>query len=259
MAGAAIAAAVAAFGPMEFSLWRAILTVPLVIVYPGYALLASLGPRHLSPLERCAFTLAASLGLTIISGLALDRTPWGLTSTSWSVALGGFTITLGVAALVRRKYQALDRPIRSSIFAEDTHVETSSWRAGRAFDTALFGLALVLVSGAFQLARSAAVHHGGPAFTQFWLDPGTSGVHQGVRVGVRSFEHDDTIYTVVVRVDGQAQQEWSDVMLRPNEAFERAVPIPPSGARTIEAILLRADRPAEIYRRLHVERSLPNQ
>src|SRR5437899_947045 len=64
------------------------LTLPLVLVLPGYALTSALFPRQvLGVPERVVFSLALSLVIVILGGLVLNFTAFGLHASSWSVLL----------------------------------------------------------------------------------------------------------------------------------------------------------------------------
>src|SRR5712692_8392038 len=83
-----------------------IVTLPLVLVLPGYALTSALFPnRSLGVAERLVFSLSLSLIIVILGGLALNWTPFGLRPGSWAVLLSGITLAAGAVALVRRRGQ----------------------------------------------------------------------------------------------------------------------------------------------------------
>src|SRR5258708_19924598 len=87
-----VAAVLALLVPPDIALIR-ILTLPLVLVLPGYALTAALLPnRSLGVAERLMFSLGLSLAVVILGGLALNWTPFGLRAISWAVLLAGLTL-----------------------------------------------------------------------------------------------------------------------------------------------------------------------
>ncbi len=84
-------------------LLRVILTLPLVLLLPGYALVAAIFPRRLPcPTERLVMTLALSVASTAIAGLLLNYTASGLTDWTWLVTLPGITWGACLIAAVRR-------------------------------------------------------------------------------------------------------------------------------------------------------------
>src|SRR5918997_6967724 len=73
---------------------------PLVLFLPGYGLTAALENRQLSPPERLLFSVGLSLALTVLAGLVLSWTPWGLQRGSWAVLLGGMRLAATLVALI---------------------------------------------------------------------------------------------------------------------------------------------------------------
>jgi uncharacterized membrane protein len=59
---------------------RIILGLPLVLFFPGFALITALFPRKesLSDIERLGLTFGLSLAVVPLIGLGLNYTPWGL-------------------------------------------------------------------------------------------------------------------------------------------------------------------------------------
>src|SRR5438067_5670942 len=85
-----------------------ILTLPLVLVLPGYALTSALFPgRSLGVPERLVFSLSLSLAIAILGGLALNLTPWGLGTDSWAVLVASITLVACAVALIRRRGQSI--------------------------------------------------------------------------------------------------------------------------------------------------------
>src|SRR6266852_7191599 len=81
-----------------------ILTLPLVLVLPGYALMASVFPRRsLGAVECLVFSLGLSLVIVVLGGLVLNWTPFGLRASSWSLLLGSITLGACAVALARRR------------------------------------------------------------------------------------------------------------------------------------------------------------
>src|SRR5258708_16677585 len=82
---------------------RTLLVLPFLLVLPGYALTAALFPNQIGLAERLLLTLALSISVTVVSGLLLNLTAWGLQGTTWIVWLGGITIAACMLALARRQ------------------------------------------------------------------------------------------------------------------------------------------------------------
>lgn len=115
--GWTIAAVVAALSGVGGWL-RAALALPLVVLFPGYALLAVLFPaapgdqraRRSGPearatftdLERLAFSVAASVALVPAVAFVLSYTRFGVRLRPVALAVGGLTVALSVLAFLAR-------------------------------------------------------------------------------------------------------------------------------------------------------------
>ena len=85
-----------------------ILTLPLVLVLPGYALIAAMFPKQaLGGAERAVFSLGLSLVIVILGGLVLNWTSFGLHASSWAVLLACITLGASAVALIRRRGQSI--------------------------------------------------------------------------------------------------------------------------------------------------------
>jgi len=88
---------------LPIPLLRVLFTLPLILVLPGYALVAAVFPRRLPrPTEHLVMTLALSLATTAVVGLLLNWSVPGLTDWTWLVVLPGITWGACLIAAVRR-------------------------------------------------------------------------------------------------------------------------------------------------------------
>lgn len=220
-----------------------ILTLPLVLVLPGYALMAAAFPsRSLGILERLTLTLGLSLTMVILGGLLLNLTPFGLSTTSWTVLLSGVTLGLSAVALVRRRGQT-------------TVVSDWSWTGAVGLthrQVLLLGLAAVIVFGAIAMSIIGAQRQTYAGFTQLWmLSAGRIGTENTVRLGVSDRDATALLYRLTVNVDGKAIKEWPSLHLRPSEIWEVTLELPSvhsAQSTRVEADLYRTDAPTKIYR-----------
>jgi uncharacterized membrane protein len=220
-----------------------ILTLPLVLVLPGYALTTALFPKRIFGIsQRLVFSLALSLVIAVLGGILLNFTPWGLHAGPWAVFLGGITLVACVVALVRRRAQN----ISSSAWLRHENIRLN-FRQGL-----LLSLAVFLVGGAIAMSIIGAEHQPSPGFTQLWILPGIGAdAKTAVRLGVKNMESTAMEYTLTVNVDGKPVKEWLAIDLNPNEQWETTLSLPPTGqigSTEIEANLYRADAPTTIYR-----------
>jgi len=86
-----------------------------VLFLPGYVAMKALFPtREFDAFDRFAPSVGVSLVLDMISGLALNYTPWGIRLVPLLFLLGALTICLATLALVRQ-FEASRRGSRSLI------------------------------------------------------------------------------------------------------------------------------------------------
>lgn len=220
-----------------------ILSLPLVLVLPGYALTAAALPEQARGVpERLAFSLGLSLAIVILSGLLLNLMPFGLRSSSWAVLLGSITLGASVVALVRRRGQS---------------TSASGWlRVGSVGFTfrqgVLLGLAVIVVGGAVAVSIIGTEHQPYPGFTQLWILPASeANAKNAVQLGINNKELTVMEYSLVVNVNGKVVKEWFSIGLSPNEKWGATLVLPQAGhasAARVEADLYRADAPTTIYR-----------
>lgn len=116
---------------------RTALALPLVVLFPGYALLAALFPgttaeervrregdgdarATLSPLERLAFSVVLSLALVPMVGFVLNFTPFGIRLVPLMVGVAGLTVLLTLVGFLSRASVPEDRRHRLGLGAVGT-------------------------------------------------------------------------------------------------------------------------------------------
>ncbi len=235
-----VAAVLAVLVPPDIVLIR-ILTLPLVLLLPGYALVSALFPnRSLGVAERLMFSLGLSLPIVILGGLALNWTPFGLRASSWAVLLAGITLAASAVALVRRRGQSMSAPGWLSVGNVGFTL-----RQGL-----LLGLAAAIVCGAVAVSIIGAERQSYAGFTQLWILPaGGANAENAVRLGVSNMESTAMEYRLAVNVGGKVVKQWPAIDLEPNKQWEATLVLPPTASvARVEADLYRADAPTTIYR-----------
>jgi len=221
------------------ALFRISLTLPLVLVLPGYAIVEALSTRRRRGSERVVFTLGASLSVAVLAGFLLDALPWGLRAESWLVALGGVT-AIGLVLASARRRATTDPPpplLRRPV---------ARWRA--VVVTALAVAAAVL---ALVVAREGAVDQPQAGFTRLWIQGGPTEGTGVVRLGVESGELGETSYALHLEVAGRIKQIWSPIVLQPGERREVEQQLAPAELRSvIEGKLYLIGVPETVYRRV---------
>lgn len=90
--------------------FRTLLGVPLLLVLPGYAVLAAADPRRrtdgptaeFDTLDRALLSVGLSLGLLAVLGFLVAATPWGITAPTVAVAAAVLTLAASTVAVRRR-------------------------------------------------------------------------------------------------------------------------------------------------------------
>jgi uncharacterized membrane protein len=229
------------------------LTLPIVLVLPGYALTSAIfAKRELEVPERLVFSLGLSLIVVIVGGLVLNLTASGLQPTSWAVLLCGITLgSCGIAMVRLRRQQGKGRHTLGSLGA-----------GSRGFtfqQVVLLGLAVMILCGAVVISLNGAAQQPFRSFTQFWMVPAGAlspkeAVRQGkdvVRIGMLDMEPTDMSYRIDVRVNGKEVQTWQSIRLNPGDVWERLLVLPQTGhsdTAKVEALLYRLDAPKKAYR-----------
>jgi hypothetical protein len=221
---------------------RAILAPPLVLVAPGYAVVAALFPRgSQDAAERWLLIPVASLVVAILSGLLLHVTPWGLQPASWGILLAAVTAVAGLLAFLRHR--------------RDGRAMSPSLRPGVSLGQGtLLAVAALVLGLALLLARTPAPPTGYVGYTMLWLAPQPRGEAPGWQLGIESAEFARLDYRLQLKIGEQMVYEWPSITLAPGEQWATdlaALPdIPQRGA--LEAILYRNDVPGEVYRKVAV-------
>ena len=90
--------------PLATSWVRTVLGLPMVLFFPGYALIAALFPKKddLDGIERTALSFGLSIAVVPLLGLALNYTPWGIRLVPVLVTISIFTLVMCLVAIIRR-------------------------------------------------------------------------------------------------------------------------------------------------------------
>lgn len=234
VAGAAILVTLLAVDSLAL---RTLVALPLVLIVPGYALQAALFPaRVLSRVERGLFSAGLSVAITMVGGVLLNWSPWGLQATGWALLLGAVTLFASVIAWVRRPRH------------DGGGVRNRDMPSLR--QAALLGLAGAMVIGALALVRTPVSPQGLQGYTALWLLPSASGDQQSVLLGISSSEFATTRYRLQIEMNRRLIQEWPSIELGTGQRWEQQVELPaelPDGM--VEAVLYRLDAPEVVYRR----------
>lgn len=216
---------------------RILLALPLVLLFPGYALVAALFPDAvgdeqrsfddektglgrsvllsggIEPIER--FILSVAFSVALIPGVTLITTitPWGVTADPVLFGVSILTICLAIIAIVSRyRVSPGDRftPSRLLVLPLLTGTQSSPYDRTntRPYNVALvLGLVLLVASAGFAVANpiqpdgftefSAATSEIDGETQTMYESTFTAGEPQNVPISITNQEHSDQTYTVV--------------------------------------------------------------
>jgi uncharacterized membrane protein len=273
--GLVLACAVAIIAPLVVLLGvtepalRLAVGFPLVVLVPGYALMAATCPGpSVWGAERLALSIGTSLTVAVLTGLMLHWTPWGLQPVSWSVALGGVTLVAAACTVIQWRWRSVPG---GAAGAAGRAARTTNRRAAPVLhigvgSSLLLASAALIVVGTVYLARLSATSRTAVGFTQVWMLPAGDASATTVRLGVNSNETTETQYILRLDVDGAPLQTWPSIVLGPGQTWEATAAIPAeAGAPMVaEARLYRVDGqamtdealsdPSGAYRRVMMHR-----
>jgi uncharacterized membrane protein len=246
----AIAGLLAALLTGLYPVIRGVLSVPLLIALPGYALTAALIPdRHsLGRTERTVLGVGMSIVLVILSGLALNLLPAGITNVTVALSLAVFCLLAVAIGLARRRGQP-----NHAGRDEDDAVETGEGpevAAGRSrerpngYGPEFLALAVILTVAAVFVGVLGAVRAPQTQFTQFWMLPASD--PNMVQVGIRDEEGQALQYRIEVETQGQVLRS-AEIDLNQGQDTTQIIKLPPLTGTTAQAVtarLYRLDQPS---------------
>jgi len=236
---------------------RIILGIPVVFLFPGYALIAALYPRKegMELVQRLALSLGLSIAIVSLIGLALNYTSWGIAVESTLPSITAFILVMSVVAwLRRRRSPSLERSDGES------GPRILGWR-GSTWDKCLSVLLVMSVMGTLAMASYAITKpKAGQRFTEFYVlgvdDTASNypkelvvGQESEVTVGIVNQEHERVVYRLVVALNDIADGDVGPIVLEHNEKWEQPVLFTPqrSGVnQKLEFLLYKGDN-AEPY------------
>jgi uncharacterized membrane protein len=159
--------------PLNSSIIRVIVALPILILLPGYALIAALFPRRddLDAIERVTLSFGLSIAVVPLVGLVLNYTPWGIQLEPVVISLVLLTVFLTVLGGVRR----LHLPLSKRFTVPWKEITTNTWHTLTEGKRSLSERVLILVLLFSILVAVAAMIYvitipkEGEHFTEFYL------------------------------------------------------------------------------------------
>ena len=224
-----------------------VVTIPLVCVFPGYALLTALFPHpELDRPTRLLLSVSLSITLSVLIGLVLNRLPLGLRASSWAIALWFVTIAGCMIALMRRMFA---KPLDQQAQRAGLGVVTV-WQGLRlnSRQLALIGVAVLISGGALALAQYQAQRQPPANTMQLWVLPDTQGKVGSLRVGIASVGSASGAFKLLVTRDGVTLHQWA-LDLSPGEQWEQTIFVAPGLiSQAIDVRLYRDDKLIKVER-----------
>ena len=228
------------------SIFRLVCAFPLVFFLPGYAITAALLPESSTgKAERLLFSLGLSVGVTALSGLLLNLTPWGLQTGTWAIMLMVIVLLACAAAWLLPKSAGTS-----------STAPTRNYFKLRLRDGLLLGLAVLVAGAAVGLTQLPAPPNGLVGYTQLWMVPANPDNINEFRLGLNSSEFTKTRYHLRISVADQVIEDWPELSLKPGETWKTEIKLQTSqvGSGPIVADLYKLDDPAKIYRHVKLWR-----
>ena len=213
------------------------LAVGLLVMFfiPGYALISALFPRRLElrGVERVGLSIAMSIALVPLIGLAMNFSPWGIGLTPILLGVTALVSFLTAVALVRRSWtlpQERFAPKLSIAFWGGLRRWTSVEKAFLAIPVLVaMGVGVFL----YILITAPAPTH---LFTEFYLlDASGStrdypsklepGQDVTVTLGIVNREEKPLGYTIRAFLSGKEVGDWGSVSLKESEKWERVLTV----------------------------------
>jgi len=253
--------------PLNETPIRIILGLPLILFFPGYALIAVLFPAKsdLDPIERVALSFGLSIAVVPLIGLVLNYTAFGIRLTPILISLSGFAVLLSIAAIIRRK--KLPAEERFSIeFVSYFRALKTSFDTEKRLDRILSAILILSIIAAIAMTVYVIVTpKEGEHFTEFYIlgPEGTAdeyptelavGGRGNLIIGVVNHEYTDYTYLLKVKLNEVMIHEES-IKLSHNETWESPFSFKAEKRgdnQQLEFLLYNNSNNTKAYRSLHL-------
>lgn len=216
---------------------RIALALPLVLFIPGYTLLSALFPSQgsLSGIERIAFSFGLSIAITILIGIILNYTPWGISPYPILISATIFVIITTFVAWYRslKSYEE---------FSITVNIGLNQWREMAGLDKILsLSLVVALLVALGSIGYVIAVPKQEQKFTEFYIlsveDKAENYPKQVVLgepvaliIGIVNHEGVVTNYLVDIRINGIDTKEVRIKSLADEDKWQEVVSFVPQSS-----------------------------
>ncbi len=253
--------------PLDTTIIRTLLGIPMVLFIPGYVLIAALfpGKDDLEGIERIALSFGLSIAIVPLLGLGLNFTHWGIRFLPIVATLFLFTLSFVIIAHVRRL--GLSPEERFEIFFKSALVgmkEEFQRTRNRTDKILTLALIMVIAVSLITLVYVIVAPKQGEKFTEFYIlgpqgkaadYPKEVGINTPINliVGIANHEYSDINYTLLVQIKNDTFLERK-LELSHNETWEKPISftINQTGSNLkLEFLLYREDQEVP-YRETHL-------
>ncbi|MCK4678981.1 MAG: DUF1616 domain-containing protein [Bacteroidales bacterium] len=259
------------FPPLSNTWIRTVLGLPIVLFFPGYALIAALFPRKddLDGIERVALSFGLSIAVVPLLGLGLNYTPWGIRLIPILITLVIFTLGMCVITIYRRselpEEEAFSVPFAALYASLSEEIFTSPQSRLDKMLTVI--LVISILVSVIMLVYVVVTPKQGEKFTEFYiLGPGgmaddyptelNISDNKMVIVGIVNHEYDVVSYSLELVLDNELLAQYQEtIMLSHNETWERNVTFTPDKAgedMKLQFLLYKEYNYTAPYRDLHL-------
>jgi len=233
--------------PLSNTWIRTVLGLPMVLFFPGYALIAALFPKKddLDGIERVALSFGLSIAVVPLLGLGLNYTPWGIRLIPILVTLVIFTLIMCAITIYRRSElpegEVFSVPFTA--FFASIHEEIFTKPESRVDRILTVILVISIIASVVMLVYVIVTPKQGEKFTEFYiLGPGGMaddyptefilGDSSTVIVGVVNHEYALINYSLALVLENESLTRNQEIMLAHNETWEQPVTFTPDRAGT---------------------------
>lgn len=214
---------------------RIALGLCLIFFFPGYTLLSALFPRRdsLSGAERITFSIGLSIAVSILSGVILNYSPWGINLYPILISVTLFILITSAVAWYRQRALPPDQR-----FSVTVNISMSRWGKMAGLDRVLsLSLVVAVLIALGSIGYVVATPKQGEGFTEFYIlavDGKAEGYPKQVVlgqpveliIGIVNHEHAATSYRVSIRMNnGVEDKEIETGALADEEKWEEIVSV----------------------------------
>ncbi|MBC2697341.1 MAG: DUF1616 domain-containing protein [ANME-2 cluster archaeon] len=256
--------------PLSNTWIRTVLGLPMVLFFPGYALIAALFPKKddLDAIERIALSFGLSIAVVPLLGLGLNYTPWGIRLIPILATLMIFTLIMCAITIYRRSELPVEEvfSVPFAAFFASIHEEIFTKPESRVDRILTVILVISIIASVVMLVYVIVTPKQGEKFTEFYiLGPGGMaddypvefilGDSATVIVGVVNHEYAQINYSLALVLENESLTRNQEIMLAHNETWEQHVTFTPDRAGTdmkLQFLLYWENNFTVPYRDLHL-------